>query len=138
MSSLENQVALGLHLSAGASDGYITSAEYILDEKKVQTVQESLNALFSAVGSTTHGAITNIAVNAAGTELTVTFADNTTAKLTVRGNEVEVGEDTPTDTNVEIFIDTADDSDLDVYTKDQIDTMITAITSEEVKELWQS
>lgn len=138
MSSLENQVALGLHLSAGASDGYITSAEYILDENKVQTVQESLNALFSAVGSNTHGAITNVTVNSEGTELTVTFSDNTTAEFTVRGNEVEVGEDAPTDTEVELFVDTADDSGLEVYTKDQIDTMITAITSEEVIELWQS
>lgn len=44
---LTNQVALGLHLSAGASDGYLVSAADILDETKSQTVQATLDDIYS-------------------------------------------------------------------------------------------
>lgn len=50
MAKLNNEVALGLHLSAGTSDGYITSAEYIYDETKNQKLQATLDALEAGSG----------------------------------------------------------------------------------------
>lgn len=49
-SKLENQVALGLHLSAGASDGYLTSAEYIYDETKQQSIQATIDEIKASTG----------------------------------------------------------------------------------------
>jgi len=88
-SKLENLVALGLHLSAGASDKYLTSAEYVFDESKEQSIQQSLDALFAAVGGSSHGSVSNIEINAAGTVITVTFADASTATLNLAQTDVQ-------------------------------------------------
>lgn len=50
MAKLDNEVALGLHLSAGASDKYLTSAEYIYDETKGQKLQTTIDALGTGSG----------------------------------------------------------------------------------------
>lgn len=47
-SNLSNQVALGLHLSAGASDNMLTSAVYVYDETRAQGIQESLDSLYNS------------------------------------------------------------------------------------------
>lgn len=44
--ALTNEVTLGLHLGAGASDGYLVSAENVLDETKEQTVQATLDDMY--------------------------------------------------------------------------------------------
>lgn len=45
MAKLGNEVALGLHLKSGASDGYLTSAEYIYDQTKGRSLQEAIDSL---------------------------------------------------------------------------------------------
>lgn len=45
MATLSNKVILGLHLAAGASDGYLASATDILNESADQSVETTLNSL---------------------------------------------------------------------------------------------
>lgn len=45
--ALSNEVTLGLHLGAGASDGYLVSAENVQDATKSQTVQKTLDDIYS-------------------------------------------------------------------------------------------
>lgn len=82
-SKLENPSVLGLHLTAGAADGFLTSASEVKNETKNQSVQASLDALFAAVGSTTHGAVTEIAKSKTANNITVTYANGTTKDVPV-------------------------------------------------------
>lgn len=82
-SKLENPSVLGLHLTAGAADGFLTSASEVKNEKKNQSVQVSLDALFAAVGSTENGAVTDIAKSEAANNITVTYANGKTKDILV-------------------------------------------------------
>lgn len=48
---LLNPTSLGMHLSAGAGDGMLTSAEYVFDETREQSVQDTLDELVNNNGS---------------------------------------------------------------------------------------
>lgn len=53
---LTNVVTLGLHLGAGASDGYLTSAEYIIDETnstdtKTQSIQTTIDNIVATTNA---------------------------------------------------------------------------------------
>lgn len=89
MSNLSNPVKLGLHLVAGAADGYLMSADQIVDETRSQNVQTALDALFSAIGNGEHGAVSNVSVNETGTEVTVTYADSTSQNYPLKQTTID-------------------------------------------------
>lgn len=78
LTSLTN---LGLHLAAGAGDGYLTRAQDILHENKGQDVQTSLDALFRAVGNSAKGAVTKIEVGTDPNNIKVTYADGSSEQV---------------------------------------------------------
>lgn len=82
-SKLENPSVLGLHLTAGAADGFLTSASEVKDEVKNQSVQASLDTLFAAIGSTTNGTVTEIVKSETANTITVTYANGTTKDILV-------------------------------------------------------
>lgn len=49
--TLDNPVTLGLHLRAGASDNYITSATELKDERRDQSVQRTLDEIVEFVAN---------------------------------------------------------------------------------------
>jgi hypothetical protein len=42
---LSNPQSVGIHLRAGAADGYITSADQLVDETRGQSIQKTLDEL---------------------------------------------------------------------------------------------
>lgn len=47
---LSNPQAVGIHLRAGAADGYITSADQLVDETRGQSIQATLDELHEKSG----------------------------------------------------------------------------------------
>lgn len=80
-SKLENQFGLGLHLVAGVADGFLTSASEVKDEVKNQSVQESLDALFKAVGGSVKGAVASISAGETPNHIKVTYANGDTEEI---------------------------------------------------------
>lgn len=78
---LKDLTGLGLHLAAGAGDGYLTRAQDILHENKGQDVQASLDALFAAIGDSTKGAIASISTGKTPNHITITYANGDTEEL---------------------------------------------------------
>lgn len=54
-SSLINPTLIGSHIAPGATDGYLTSAEYIKDEQRNQTIQDTLDLLHAKIQTLTSG-----------------------------------------------------------------------------------
>lgn len=78
---LTNLTQLGLHLAAGAGDGYLTRAQDILHENQGQSVQTSLDALFKAVGSSAKGAVIKIEAGTDPNKIKVTYADGSSEQI---------------------------------------------------------
>lgn len=78
---LTDLTQLGLHLAAGAGDGYLTRAQDILHENQGQSVQASLDALFNAVGNSSKGAVTKIEVGTDPNKIKVTYADGSSEQI---------------------------------------------------------
>lgn len=93
---LTSLTKLGLHLAAGAGDGYLTRAQDILHENKGQDVQTSLDALFRAVGDSDKGAVTKIEVDTNPNNIKVTYANGTSEQIKTLDIVNNLTSDSPT------------------------------------------
>ena len=93
---LTSLTRLGLHLAAGAGDGYLTRAQDILHENKGQNVQTSLDALFRAVGDSDKGAVIKIEVGTDPNNIKVTYANGTSEQIKTLDIVNNLTSDSPT------------------------------------------
>lgn len=85
--SLSNPSKLGLHLSAGASDGFLTSANFILDETLNQSIQTTLDDL-----RTKGAGIVDVFVNGVSVVNEDSVAEITLPGLSIQLEEGDISE----------------------------------------------
>lgn len=74
--ALSNETQLGLHLAAGASDGYLTEAKYVYDPVNSTSIQKTLNKINENQTTNIKGPM-SILSDTSGIKITYTYGDST-------------------------------------------------------------